>query len=181
MPDFPQTVVTPLFINTYTRYMIGFNMRAHLNVGGSPASFTWPSANLACYVPMFLPFPYKVQRIFWGNGTTVGGNASIGIYSFDGGQIYGSASTVTAGASSLQYITPTNDILLSPGPYFIGLSFSGTVAVAWGSVGMTAIAGRLCGLYQQATALPVPSPATFAAWNSVGVPLVGITKTASGF
>lgn len=182
MPDFPQTVVSPLFINTVTRHMVGMNGRIHLGqLSGSGAALNWPVANQACYVPLRLPFPYNVRRLFWGNGTTVGGNASIGIYTSDGGQIYGSASTVTSGASALQYVTPATDILLPPGNYYIGISFSGTTAVAWGWAGVLATGGRLNGLYQQASAVPMPSPATFAAWNSVGLPLVGITKTASGF
>lgn len=41
--------------------------------------------------------------------------------------------------------------------------------------------GRLAGMYQQASALPLPGQATFAAYAGVGLPLIGITNTDSGF
>lgn len=179
MSDFPSGQPTPSFINSWTRYMGGLSARNFS--GGIVASAAWPAANQACYIPFKLPWPYVVRRLFWVNGSSVNSNADIGIYTSGGAKLYSSGSTAQSGASVPQYVTPASPLLLLPDLYFLGLSFSGTTNKAFMDTAITAILGRFLGMYQQASALPLPATATFASWNSIGRPLCGITRISSGF
>lgn len=176
MPDFPAgSAVAPPFIHSWS-FFAGGAQRAVSNPGG-PTALTW-TANVAVYIPLELPFPYYVQRAFWWNGSTVSGSADVGIYTVGGAQLWHAGSTTATGATLPQFVTV--QMLLNPGRYFLAFAQSGTTSVAEG-VAMTAPNGRLMGLYQQSTALPLPATATFAAYAAVGLPLIGITSTASGF
>lgn len=179
MSDFTNENITPLYISSVTRFGILGSLRL-AGGSGSIASITWPSANLAIYSPFSLPWYYPIRRMFWTNGSTVGGNASIGIYTADGKALYTSASTVTSGASTLQFVTPATDLWLPPGAYYVGVAFSGTTNVAFGASGATAIAGRLVGLLEEALGgLPMPTPAaTFAQYGRTVAPLVGFSRVA---
>jgi hypothetical protein len=177
--DYPRNIAVPSHISSFSRLMAGPVYR-NQGAAGTPASFGWGSANAAVYIPLWLPWPYNVRRLFWVNGTTAAGNSDIGIYSPKGAQLYHSGSTANSGASVPQYVTPSPDLLLQPGFYFLAWSNDGTTTRAFGNL-LATITGRMCGLYQQASAEPLPSPATFAAYAGVGLPLIGITNTASGF
>lgn len=153
-----------------------------MGAAAQATSYLWPVANLAVYIPFTLPWPYPVRRAFWCNGSNVTGNYDIGIYTAGGVKIWSSGSTAQTGASAIQYVTVTPDLLLPAGKYYLGLVNNGTTNRGFGTpTQVTAIIGRFMGLYQQATALPLPAAATFAAWNNIGYPLCGITRTASGF
>ena len=68
--DLPKEAVTPLFVSTFSRWSGAWDLTRF----GSPiqaASLTWPVANTGFYVPIFLPFPYQVRRVFWVNGSSV--------------------------------------------------------------------------------------------------------------
>jgi hypothetical protein len=182
--DFPSPSATPLFLHTWSRFAAGADAG---RIGGAvqSASITWPSANQATYIPMWLPWPYLVNRVFWANGSSVTTvNVDFGIYSAaDGTLIYSTGSVARSGASASQYVTPTA-FVLPPGMYYFGHSCSSTTANR-GGVGATTAGtvGRLAlaGILQQASALPLPatmSPVTVA---NVILPLCGVTRTASGF
>lgn len=131
-------------------------------------------------MPFFLRWPYLVQRVFWWNGSTVSGNVDIGIYTSGGTQIWHQGSTAASGASLPQFVSTGLPLLLNPGPYLMAYVQSGTTSVTFGKI-IAAAAGRIMGYRQQTTALPLPATATFASYNGVGIPLAGITNTASGF
>lgn len=145
----------------------------------SPVVRTWPVANLAVFVPMLLPWPYPVRRVFWVNGSTIGSNVDFGIYSADGRRIYSTGSTAQAGTSTLQFVTPGTEFLLSPGAYFFAWACSGTTNRSYG--GANGAAGlRQSGVLQQSTALPLPATWTPELLAAVAYPLCGITRTLSG-
>jgi hypothetical protein len=171
---------TPTHIHTYTRWTCGLDNRITA-VAGTPASNNWPTANLAMYIPLSIPWSYTVNRVFWINGATTGGTASVAILDSAGVRLATSGSTVQSGASALQYVALGSPLVMAAGRYFIGLSFSGTTTVAWLTTGFTADFGRMAGMYQQATAHPIPTSATFASFASTGYPFAGITRTSSGF
>lgn len=176
MADFPRNLIAPPLIHTFSRYGPGTQLRAL--AGAAPAAQTWV-ANVASYVPICLPWPYYVRRLFWINGSIVGGFSDIGIYSVGGGRLYNAGSTANTGAlSAPQYVTA--DILLGPGVYFLAYTNDGTSSRVYG-ITPSATIGRLAGLYQQATALPLPALATFAAYSNVPVPWIGISNVPSGF
>lgn len=179
MADFPaqQSLVTPLFVNSISRYAAGWEQRAHLGSVG-PVATTWV-ANLIAYIPFALPFPYPVKRVWWMNGSTASSNVDMGIFSGSGAQLFSTGSTAQSGASVLQYVAA--DILLTPGTYYIAWSNSGTTNRAQ-TVASTATQGRLIGLLEQASTFPLPAAMTGVSWTrAFGAPFCGLTRTASGF
>lgn len=176
--DYPRDLVVPTHINPWTDWMNGNTLRGTGGLGGL-SSITW-TANQAVYIPMRLPFNYHVQRAFWCNGSTVAGSSDVAIYSSSGVRLWSAGSTVNSGAIVPQYITVTGGLLLTPGHYWMAFASSTTTTGVTG-VALATADGRVSGLKTQATALPLPATATLAAYAGVGVPLIGITNTASGF
>lgn len=183
MPDFPRQPPTPLFINSWSYFSAVFE---YVGSAGTPtyaASITWPSANMAVYIPFWLPWPYTVRRVFWMNGSSVTTvNVDFGIYNADGTLIYSTGSTARSGASALQYVAPTA-FVLSPGSYYFGYSCSSTTTNRGGSGALPALSGHfaMAGIQQEASALPLPATMTPATVANPVLPLCGITQTASGF
>lgn len=138
------------------------------------------TANQAFYVPVEIPWRFPVRRVFWINGSTVSTNADFGIYTLDGARLYSTGSTVQSGASVWQYVA-ANDLILDPGAYYFALVSSGTTNAFTGTSTVDVLTGRIQGIRQQASALPLPASATFAQWATTGLPICGISRQASGF
>lgn len=169
----------PLHVHVYTRWSGAWAARAVLALGAG-AGAGWPAANLAIYVPLQLPFWYPVKRVFWVNGSTITGNYDLGIYSKGGNRMASTGSTAMTPASDLQYANL--DILLSPGAYYIALLNDGTTNRAFGGTAITANAGRIGGLKEQAVgAATLPATATFANYTRTLIPFFGLTRTGTGF
>lgn len=180
--DFPASSATPPIINTYSRY--GALGNGYLVSGAWPGvgTITWPSANRAIYMPIRIPWPYRVARVFWANGGTITGNVDLGIYTSGGAKIYSTGSTAQSGTSTLQFVTVTTPFVLAPGSYYIAMAVSAVTAnLVQGGTTFALGAIRAMGCLQQDTALPVPTSATFAEVASSLYALAGITRTASGF
>lgn len=172
--------LTPLFIHTWGM-LLGSVVHATV-VLGIPGSTNWGTNNLATFIPFSLPFPYVVRRLFWQNGTAAAGNSDIGLYGVGGTAIFTAGSTALSGNSAPQYVSPANPIVLSPGRYFLAFSHSSTAVNHIFARGTNTTAnGRATGMYQQASALPLPATATLAQYADTRVPLAGITRTASGY
>lgn len=181
--DYPKLPPLPLFLHTWTRYAGIFEV-SKSTTGITPASSTWPVANTAFYIPIWLPWPYPVKRVFWVNGSSVAStNMDLGIYTAAGTRIYSTGSTAASGASATQYVTPSPDFILAPGRYYFALSDSSTTANRGGqaSTAPTVARIRLAGLLQEASALPLPANMTPAAVANAYLPLFGVTRLASGF
>ncbi|MEM3117105.1 MAG: hypothetical protein QW136_01745, partial [Nitrososphaerales archaeon] len=112
--------VPPPFITTWSHYCFGISGRTGTTLAA--ASVAWPSASLAVYMPITIPWPYTVRRLFWVNGSSPGGSHSIGLYRSDGTGLFASAGVTGSGANSAQFVTPTSPIQLAPGRYFLGYS-----------------------------------------------------------
>jgi hypothetical protein len=140
---------------------------------------TWV-ANLAVFVPIRIPFPYLVQRVFWINGSTITTtNVDCGLYSIEGSKLLSSGSIAMVGATTIQYASVT-PILLNPGRYYMAWTCNNTTSRAYVAT-VTAPHGEMSGLQQQATALPLPAAMTPAVYAGQGWPICGITRTASGY
>lgn len=181
MTDFPQVNTLPQFVHPWTLYGPGPDMRLEA-ASANPVAFTWV-ANSAVYVPMTIPWPYPVNRVFWVNGSTVASaNCDFGIYTTSGKKIYSTGSTVQSGASVPQFVTPATPFILDPGNYFFAWACDSTTSHAFAVAITTAAQASMIGIYSQASAMPLPASATFAALGtSLGVPLIGITRTPTGF
>lgn len=180
--DFPSFSTLPFFVGTYSRWGAAHEVSRFGNF--TPSSQTWPVANRAYYFPMWVPWPYPVKRIWWVNGTSVTTtNVDFGIYTIDGTRLYSTGSTVMAGASAAQYVTPSPDLILSPGRYYFALSDDSTT-LGRGFFGNAAVSVSRCrraGILQEDSALPLPATMTPVAVTSSMVSLCGVTRTASGF
>jgi hypothetical protein len=178
--DTPLTYTAPRFIHTFTRFCQGA-----LGTSGALtlASAAWPTANLAYYVPLTLPFSFNARRFFWVNGGTLGDNVDIGIYSKDGALIYSAGSQAQSGGTiNLPfYTTISPDLVLAPGAYYLALAVSGTTAT-FQRVNTGVIQMRAGGSLQQTSAFALPATMTPAvvATNSFYA-LFGITSTTTGF
>lgn len=174
--DYPRNIVVPPFISSWSRWMNGNVMHSTASIG-IPSSLAW-TANAAVFIPMLLPWPYRVARAFWALGSSVAGNSDIGIYSKGGALIWSSGSTAQSGGG-LQFVTPLVDLLLEPGEYVIAYSHNGTTNRYAGS-GTIANTGRLGGLVQMASGFPLPAALVPEQYAGVGYPLIGITNTETG-
>ena len=161
--------------------MNGLGLRS-LNGTTSPASAAWGTASTALYLPLMIPWEYTVQRLFWYNGSAAGGNCDMGVFTPGGANIWSAGSTACSGNSARQYVAPAASFVLSPGLYYLGLSHDNATANGLQLVTVAAATGRLLGVLQQTSALPLPSPAaTYATFTATVYPLIGMTNTASGF
>ena len=170
--------VLPLFIHTYTPWSAMKEMRTILG-SGTCASIAWV-ANYSIFVPVSIPWDYPVNRVFWVNGSVVGGNANFGIFDRAGKRIYAVGSTVTAGASAPQFTTPT-PFVLPAGEYFFAYAASGTTNVAGGSAAWSAELLKMSGVLAQASNLALADPATLVVPANAIYPYCGVTRTVSGF
>lgn len=184
MSDFTGIDARPLpppFVSTFTRESGLFDIRSVGGSVGAVASTTWNTANQARYYPVFLPWPYLVNRVFWVNGSSTSGNRCFAIHDSQFNQIYTTGSTAASGAVVPQFTTPGSPILLAPGDYYF--AFNSSVA-ANGVTGVIVPAEnqRFAGITQQAVgATAIPDPFVPAAASVDGVNLCGITWTPSGF
>lgn len=177
MSDFPSQTASPLAIHTYTFNAGASGVRNYSALGAGAR--TWV-ANLAIYIPVLVMWPYTVQRVFWVNGSTITStSADFGIYTAEGTRIYSTGSTAMAGASDLQFVTPTA-FTLSPGAYYFGWSCNNTTNRAYGGA-PPALGDRLGGVLAESSAFPLPATMTPAAVANPLYPLCGVTRTTSGF
>jgi hypothetical protein len=178
--DFPTTFIAPSHLHTFSLHAGGF---AVSTAATAVSASTWPVANTAFYIPIHLPFPYLLKRMFWINSSGVtSANRDVGVYTEDGAALFTAGSTALVGASVAQYVTLGTPIFLTPGRYYLGMSTDVTTANrgAQGNLISTNVA-HLAGVLQQDTAFPLPSTMTPASATNGYYPLLGITSTDSGF
>jgi len=179
MTDFPTIAQLPLFVSTISAQSCLAALAA-TGTSISPAALTWV-ANQAVYMPVTLPWPYPVNRVWWINGSTVTStNVDFGIYTASGAQLYHTGSTAMAGASNVQFVTPATPFVLPAGRYFFAWVCDNTTTRAFGVTPSSAATGALSGLLTQTSALPLPTTATFATFSAVALEVCGITRTAVG-
>lgn len=182
MSDFPQSPVLPLFVGTFSRWAAGATL-AQLGATVIPSPLTWTVADTAYYIPVWLPWPYPVARVWWYNGSsTTTTNLDFGIYTADGSQIYHTGVTAEGSANTSQYVTPSPGFILPPGGYYFALACSSTTSGRGGSGATSAVTSlREVGVLQQATAMPLPATMAGGAVANALIPFCGITRTTTGF
>lgn len=140
----------------------------------TPGSATYPSANMAVFMPFAIAGPYLVRKVYWANGTAVAGNVDVGVYSWDGTRLFSAGSTAQAGTTAIQSVDIT-DYLLTPGSYYLALACSSLAATFFRISPGTSMV-QSWGMANQAAALPLPATATFATAAQPFVALFGITS-----
>jgi len=140
-------------------------------------SLAWPSANLAIFVPVEIYEPIIVAKLSIANGTTVGGNIDIGVYDYLGNKYVTSGAVLQSGTSTYQAVN-VNDVTLLPNLYYMSLAkdnVTGTVT-GWGA--SAAIDVIPLGVFQQASAFPLPAVATFARVTQTVIPWISLIPRA---
>lgn len=177
MTDFAGHNPIPTHISNFSRWGAVWDLRGYFG-GINPASGAYSAANRAMYFPLILPWPFTVRRLFWGNGSAAGGNWDIGLYNPAGTRLVSSGSTVGAGASTIQFVTPAAlPLLLSAGRYYLALVHDAVTANhIWGLSVTSAFRARQAGIVEEAAALPLPASMTPATATNVVIPLCGVTS-----
>lgn len=169
MPDFPyfrnpdRAVVSGLSPNS-----IGVELAG---MGLTTASGTWVAANRALFTPFAVTERLTVTRMFQENGSAVSGNLDLGIYDARGTRLTSSGSVAQAGINSVQEVDVA-DVTLAPGLYYLAQvmdNVTGTVI----RFSPNAVLCRAMGLFQMASAFPLPATATFAIVTSAFYSIVG--------
>jgi hypothetical protein len=129
---------------------------------GAPATLAYPATNLAIYVPFFLTVPTIFQLAGWHNGSAISGNVDVGLYGAKGVRIASIGSTAQSGTTTSQQAALASPVQLGAGLYFMAMACDNTTAqfFAMGFGGLGFCQGS--GIFQQASAFPLPAQATFA-------------------
>lgn len=178
MSDFPTPSLPPLFINSLSGYC---SWMENASPAAAPINALSWTANTTIYVPLFLPWPYQVQRVFWANGSSVTSTfRDVGVYSADGCKVFSTGTTAASGASVLQYVNLT--ALLAPGRYYMAYGTDSATANRGGSglTGLNIARSALQGQLQEAT-YPLPTTMTPVTMVLTVFPLFGLTMTTTGF
>lgn len=141
----------------------------------SATAANWPSANLAIFVPLRLTEAATLRR-FWylsGNGT---GNVDIGVYSEAASLIISTGSIAQSTSNQVNYVDVA-DTALAAGNYYLAIAYASTTATPFSA--RAAGLSRSFGIVQMASALPLPSTATFAAAGQDYIPLFGFSTLAA--
>jgi hypothetical protein len=128
---------------------------------GTPAVATWTTASKALFIPFRLPLFKTVYRIEVGCGSGAGGNFDAGVYDEWGNRLVSTGAT--ARVASSEVIVNVTDTVLGPGLYYMALVFDATTTSNAIGVVTTVAASKAVGMYEMASAYPLPDPVTFAA------------------
>ncbi len=134
------------------------------------AGAAWPTANFSIAWPFYVPVDctvYSMSVAFTTGGTD---NFDIGIYAYDYTLLASKGSTATA-AGVVTYTL--SDLRLQAGlQYYIAVVMNGTTNLIFRSSVAGAQVANDCGAFGQATAFPLPNPATPAPIANTPIPLV---------
>jgi len=162
-------------LNPYSLYSIGYAYRNH--GGGSLANLqqaTWPGANLALFIPFYLPERTTFLLAWWRNGDTIGNNVDVAVYDEDYNRLYSIGSTAQVGTVTNQ--TVVINWTLGPGRFYLAMSQDDTTGKIYRCTTTAAITTMRCtGLCEQAAAFPLPNPMAPTALTTNYLPIVGLS------
>lgn len=141
----------------------------------SPSAANWPSANLALFVPLRLPNSTTIKRFWYISGNATG-NVDIGLYDAAGNKIVSTGSTAQGTSNQIDFISVTSTPV-SVGDYYLAIAYASTTATPFRATSPGV--ARYLGVVQMASALPLPTTATFAAAGQDYVPWFGFSTLAS--
>jgi len=169
----PPPTITPFHDDSIGRALTGNNF-----LFAGAVSAVYITANMAFYVPFIISESFPLKRMFVHNGATASGATDLGVFTNEGNRIVSANSSgnvlTQAGVSLIQYYDVT-DTVLTPGQYYMAISHSDIVGTVFRSAAPIH-ATRQYGVFQQATAHPLPATATFAAMASIYMPMFGLSQ-----
>ena len=117
------TLVTPVLGVSARRQSIDVLNDSYIPSNTPPGSNTWPSANLAIYVPLRVVSRVVVKQLWLAATATGTGNADCGVYNSGGTRLVSAGSTARVAAVAEQVFDVT-DTTIGPGLYYWALSCS---------------------------------------------------------
>jgi hypothetical protein len=132
---------------------------------------TWPTANLALFVPFVLSeqITFNVLRILIGGVTS--GNVDVGIYDINGKRVVSTGSQAAGLASQGQAFAITGTVVY-PGRYFLALAVDNTTL----QMRILAFNDFMVGMQKMLAAFPLPATVTYDGGVQIAyIPLVGVS------
>jgi hypothetical protein len=167
-------ILPPVINSQSLEFGIGRSMRG-LEISGNSAGGT-RTANMAQYIPFWLPCAFTIRGIFWMNGSTVTGNGDFGIYSLEGVKLGSTGSTALTGISQLQGVTLSTALNLDRGIYFMAAVSDGATRYTNTTFGSAADVSKV-GVFEESSVFPLPSTASFGTPTFLAIPWISITDT----
>ena len=165
-------LVTPSYISSFGSNGIGNILRA--TSISAPASTAWATANLGVFTPFYVLGLFRFTTFTWRNGATISGNVEVGVYSSDGRKIRSTGVVPqAAGANAHQSVTVPSTAL-GVGMFYFGTVFSSNTATIFGQSTANAGLAAMMGVFNQASALPLPEQFIISDPASVVVPQIVI-------
>jgi hypothetical protein len=165
--DFTMPCISTLSINSLGQARMSQS-------GATPASAAWPVANTAYFFPFTVADTVTFTRAHWYNGATAAGNVDCGIYSETGTRLASTGAIAQGTINVVQTTAFTASVSLTPGRYYMALSFSLATGTIFG--GGASLLHKIGGAYTQASAHPLPATATFATWTSTSlIPMFAVS------
>lgn len=137
------------------------------------ASLAWVTGNRAVYFSFGLAEAAVVKKAFWENGTVVSGNCCAAICDDSFVRKVTTGSTAQAGTSVPQVVDVT-DTLLAPGRYWLAFSHDDTTGTLMRANPIAQNMHAL-GIFEEASAFPIPDPITPATPTMGYIPVFGFT------
>jgi hypothetical protein len=130
----------------------------------------WGTADKAVFHPIRISHPVIARKLHWIAGATISGNYDIGLYDATGRRLASSGSTAVPGTGVVVSYDMT-DLYLTPQIVYLALALSSATCRYYGWV----VSGegpemRASGLVSQASAVPLPDSATWAAFDAPALP-----------
>lgn len=174
MSDWPRNPLGPSPIGAFSTYGEGSGVVDFLQNFGQQmqSAGSWPTANLAVFVPVVVGTHITVYQLGWQNAGTLSGNVDAGIYDKSRTKLVSTGSTAQAGANAFQLVDIA-DTVLPRGVYYLALAVDNLTAQFMFPGGSFQAGNyRGCGCGEQASAFPLPGTATITGINSNRVPVV---------
>ncbi len=150
---------------------------------GVPASATWPTANLAIFVPIYVSAGTTVQQIYWVNGATVTASTTVecALYNEAGTtKLITSGAIIQATISVPQATTITGGYYLPRGRYWLGLVCGNNTSTFWRYSNAAAMTNmqKMIGTSEQAMgSTALPAAITFGTAAQAYIPVMGLTQS----
>jgi hypothetical protein len=173
VPLIPDTWPLPT-IHPYSQESIGAAIMAMSGpqyYGAMGTSASWPTTNLAFYIPFVICRTVIIRELAWFIATlNLGGNVDVGIYDKGGNRLVSVGGVALVGTNTWQTYDIA-DTQLNPGGYYMAMVCS-SVSPKWpyayfpGGSCMTVLA-----MLQQTNAYPLPNPMVGATYASNFIPI----------
>lgn len=135
------------------------------------ASTLWPTANRALFIPFALDTAGVLPSIYVANGAVVSGNIDAGIYSATFQRLASAGGIAQAGVNATQ-ILGLSGVSLSVGAYWLAIVLDNLIGSVMAMGGLAGAQAEQIGIFEVATAYPLPVAVTPATPSMGILPLI---------